>query len=122
MRKTLPAKLKPRTKAAVLEAAVANIDQYKSAAQTEIRFRPGQTALSKQAKDALDELVAQLKEQRGYICLAVLPLNLGAPRAMSHSREWLQQRSYRASFFSKLISTRVWLVPLPSVTLPKPIA
>jgi outer membrane protein OmpA-like peptidoglycan-associated protein len=49
------------------EKVVENLDQYKSGAQTEIRFRPGQTVLSKQAKDALDELAAPLKSQRGYI-------------------------------------------------------
>ncbi len=49
------------------ETVVGNIDQYKSGAQTEIRFRPGQTVLSKQAKDALDELAAQVKGQHGYI-------------------------------------------------------
>ena len=32
-----------------------------------LRFRPGQTVLSKQAKDALDDLAAQVKSQRGYI-------------------------------------------------------
>lgn len=49
------------------ETVVANLDQYKPGQQTEIRFRPGQTVLSKQAKDALDEMAAQLKDQRGYI-------------------------------------------------------
>lgn len=49
------------------EKIVANIDQYKSGAQTEIRFRPGQTVLSKEAKDALDEMAGQLKNQHGYI-------------------------------------------------------
>jgi outer membrane protein OmpA-like peptidoglycan-associated protein len=49
------------------EKAFGSIDQYKTGAQTEIRFRPGQTVLSKQAKDALDEMAAQLKNQRGYI-------------------------------------------------------
>jgi outer membrane protein OmpA-like peptidoglycan-associated protein len=49
------------------ETVVGNIDQYKSGAQTEIRFRPGQTVLSKQAKDALDELAGQVKGQHGYI-------------------------------------------------------
>ena len=42
-------------------------DKYKSSTQTEIRFRHGQTALSKTAKDALDELATQLKDQHGYI-------------------------------------------------------
>lgn len=49
------------------EKMVGNIDQYKAGAQTDIRFRPGQTVLSKEAKDALDEMAAPLKNQRGYI-------------------------------------------------------
>jgi outer membrane protein OmpA-like peptidoglycan-associated protein len=49
------------------EKVVGNIDQYTPGSQTEIRFRPGQTVLSKQAKDALDEMANQLKNQRGYI-------------------------------------------------------
>ena len=44
-----------------------NIDQYKASNQTEIRFRPGQTVLSKNAKDALDEMASGVKGQRGYI-------------------------------------------------------
>jgi outer membrane protein OmpA-like peptidoglycan-associated protein len=46
---------------------VGNIDQYKDGAQTEIRFRPGQTVLSKAAKDALDQMAGSLKDQRSYI-------------------------------------------------------
>ena len=49
------------------EQMVGNIDQYKAGAQTEIRFRPGQTILSKKAKDALDEMAASLKDQLSYI-------------------------------------------------------
>jgi outer membrane protein OmpA-like peptidoglycan-associated protein len=49
------------------EKVVGSIDQYKAGAQTEIRFRPGQTVLSKPAKDALDEMAGQLKNQHGYI-------------------------------------------------------
>ena len=55
------------TRLSTVETVVGNIDQYKSAPQTEIRFRPGQTVLSKQAKNALDEIAAQLKNQHGYI-------------------------------------------------------
>jgi outer membrane protein OmpA-like peptidoglycan-associated protein len=50
-----------------VETVVGSIDQYKAGQQTEIRFRPGQTVLSKQAKDALDEMAGQLKDKRGYI-------------------------------------------------------
>jgi outer membrane protein OmpA-like peptidoglycan-associated protein len=50
-----------------VEGVVSNIDQYKSTNQTEIRFRPGQTVLSKNAKSALDDIATPLKGQRGYI-------------------------------------------------------
>lgn len=49
------------------EQVVSNIDQYHGAAQTEIRFRPGQTVLSKQAKDALDQMASPLKDQHSYV-------------------------------------------------------
>jgi outer membrane protein OmpA-like peptidoglycan-associated protein len=49
------------------EKMVGSLDQYKSGSQTEIRFRAGQTMLSKQAKDALDDMAAGLKDQRSYI-------------------------------------------------------
>ncbi len=55
------------TRLATDESMIGNIDRYQSGAQTEIRFRPGQTELSKQAKDALDEMAGSLKNQRGYI-------------------------------------------------------
>ena len=50
-----------------VETVVGNIDQYKASNQTEIRFRAGQTALSKNAKDALDEMANTVKGQHGYI-------------------------------------------------------
>ncbi len=46
---------------------VSNLDQYRGTAQTEIRFRPGQTVLSKQAKDALDQMAAPLTNQHNYV-------------------------------------------------------
>jgi len=55
------------TRLGSIEQVVGNIDQYKPINQTEIRFRSGQTALSTNAKSALDELAAPLKNQRGYI-------------------------------------------------------
>jgi outer membrane protein OmpA-like peptidoglycan-associated protein len=55
------------TRASTVETSVGNIDQYKSAPLTEIRFHAGQTVLSKQAKNALDEIATQLKNQHGYI-------------------------------------------------------
>jgi outer membrane protein OmpA-like peptidoglycan-associated protein len=55
------------TRVQTVETVVSNIDQYKAQNQTEIRFRAGQTALSKNAKDALDQMAGNLKGQRGYI-------------------------------------------------------
>jgi outer membrane protein OmpA-like peptidoglycan-associated protein len=49
------------------EQMVASLDQYKGSAQTEIRFRPGQTVLSKSAKDALDQMAGSLKDQHSYV-------------------------------------------------------
>ena len=50
-----------------VERTVNNLDQYKGTAQTEIRFHPGQTVLSKSAKDALDQMADPLKGQQSYI-------------------------------------------------------
>ncbi|MGH9544501.1 MAG: OmpA family protein [Terriglobales bacterium] len=55
------------TRLTTVEQVVGNIDQYKASTQTEIRFRPGQSVLSKNAKSALDDMATPLKEQRGYI-------------------------------------------------------
>jgi outer membrane protein OmpA-like peptidoglycan-associated protein len=55
------------TRLTTVEQVVGNIDQYKATTQTEIRFRPGQSVLSKKAKEALDDMATPLKGQRGYI-------------------------------------------------------
>jgi len=55
------------TRVGSAEQMVGNLDQYKGTSQTEIRFRPGQTVLSKNAKDALDEVATPLKGQHSYI-------------------------------------------------------
>ena len=55
------------TRIATVEDTVSKIDQYQHITQAEIRFRPGQGALSKNAKDALDQMATSLKNQKGYI-------------------------------------------------------
>jgi outer membrane protein OmpA-like peptidoglycan-associated protein len=55
------------TRLTTVEQVVGNIDQYKATNVTEIRFRPGESVLSKNAKSALDDLATPLKDQRGYI-------------------------------------------------------
>lgn len=55
------------TRLSTAEHVVGNIDQYKAGAQTEIQFRPGQSVLSKTAKDALDQMAGPLKDQHNYV-------------------------------------------------------
>ena len=55
------------TRLTTVEGVVGNIDQYQPASQTEIRFRPGHTALGTSSKQALDDMTANLKDQKGYI-------------------------------------------------------
>lgn len=50
-----------------VEQVVGNIDQYQASSQTEIRFRPGHTVLGTSSKQALDDMTANLKDQKGYI-------------------------------------------------------
>lgn len=54
-------------KTAQLGQTVANLDQYHPLTNTDINFRPGQTALNQKAKDALDQVVTQLQGQKGYV-------------------------------------------------------
>jgi outer membrane protein OmpA-like peptidoglycan-associated protein len=46
---------------------VQNLDQYQNASQVEIRFRPGAATLSKNAREALDQLAETMKDQKGYV-------------------------------------------------------
>jgi outer membrane protein OmpA-like peptidoglycan-associated protein len=46
---------------------VENLDQYESANQLEIRFRPGATALSKSSKEALDQMAESMKNEKGCL-------------------------------------------------------
>ena len=50
-----------------VEQTVSKLDQYQPVTQAEIRFRSGQTALSQNAKEALDQIASSLKGQKGYI-------------------------------------------------------
>jgi len=47
--------------------AVTKLDQYQPVTQAEIRFRPGQAVLSKNAKEALDQMATSLKDQKGFV-------------------------------------------------------
>jgi len=50
-----------------VQQAVANLDQYQSVTDTEILLHPGQTVLSKKAKDALDQMADSSKNLKAYL-------------------------------------------------------
>jgi outer membrane protein OmpA-like peptidoglycan-associated protein len=78
------------TRVISVESTVAKLDQYQAVTQAEIRFRPGQAVLSKNAKDALDQIAASLKGQKGYI-LEVQGFSPGTGgTAIENSREMAQ--------------------------------
>jgi len=73
-----------------VEQTVSKLDQYQTVTQAEIRFRPGQASLSKNAKEALDQMAATLKNQKGYI-LEVQGFSPGSgSAAISNSRDMAQ--------------------------------
>ncbi|HMF92082.1 MAG TPA: OmpA family protein [Candidatus Angelobacter sp.] len=73
-----------------VEQTVSKLDQYQTVTQAEIRFRPGQASLSKNAKEALDQMAATLKNQKGYI-LEVQGFSPGSgSAAISSSRDMAQ--------------------------------
>jgi outer membrane protein OmpA-like peptidoglycan-associated protein len=55
------------TRLDTVQQTIGTLDQYQPVSDTEIRFRPGQQALSTKAKEALDQLAEQMKNQRGTI-------------------------------------------------------
>ncbi|HYX54194.1 MAG TPA: OmpA family protein [Candidatus Limnocylindrales bacterium] len=55
------------TRIGSVEQTVSKLDQYTPVTQAEIRFRPGQSALSNNAKEALDQIATSLKGQKGFI-------------------------------------------------------
>jgi outer membrane protein OmpA-like peptidoglycan-associated protein len=78
------------TRIATVEDTVSKIDQYQPITQAEIRFRAGQSALSKNAKDALDQMATSLKNQKGYI-VEVQGFSPGnGTAAIENSREMAQ--------------------------------
>jgi len=73
-----------------VETVVGNLDQYTPATQVELRFVPGQLALSKKAKDAIDDMATQLKDKKGYV-VEVQGFSSGkGPEAIRNSQQMAQ--------------------------------
>jgi len=109
------------TRIQTVENVVGNIDQYKASNQTEIRFKPGQTVLSKNAKDALDEMATTVKGQRGYI-IEVQGFSSGKGQAAIATSQKMAESVVRYLVLNHEIPVyRIYLVgmgnaPAPSAT------
>ncbi len=78
------------TRITSVENTVSKLDQYQPVTQAEIRFRPGQAVLSKNSKEALDQMAMTLKDQKGYI-LEVQGFSSGSGSgAIENSRQMAQ--------------------------------
>lgn len=69
-----------------VQQVVGNIDQYHPATETEIRYRSGQTALSVKDKQALDDMTANLQNEKGYL-IEVQGFSTGAGQAGVHNSQ-----------------------------------
>jgi outer membrane protein OmpA-like peptidoglycan-associated protein len=106
------------TRIAGVEQTVSKLDQYQPVTQAEIRFRPGQTILSKNAKEALDEMASSLKSQRGYI-LEVQGFSPGAGvSAIENSREMAQMVVRYLVLNHEIPVYRIYTVGMGNAPLP----
>jgi len=106
------------TRVQTVETVVSNIDQYKASNQTEIRFRPGQTVLSKNAKDALDQMATSVKGQRGYI-IEVQGFSSGKGQTAITNSQKMAESVVRYFVLSHDIPVyRIYLVGMGNAPLP----
>ena len=106
------------TRLSNVEKVVTNIDQYQPTTQTEIRFKPGQTVLSKNAKAALDEMATPLKNQRGYV-VEVQGFSSGHGQAAIQTSQKMAESVVRYLVLNHDIPVyRIYLVGMGNAPLP----
>jgi outer membrane protein OmpA-like peptidoglycan-associated protein len=82
------------TRLNTVEQVVDNIDQFQPVTQAEIHFKAGQMALSRKAKQALDEMATPLKDQKGYI-IEVQGFSPGSGQAAIQNSQQMAQSVVR---------------------------
>jgi outer membrane protein OmpA-like peptidoglycan-associated protein len=106
------------TRIASVEQTVNKLDQYEPVTAAEIRFRPGQAILSKNAKEALDEMASSLKSQKGYI-LEVQGFSPGSGvSAIENSREMAQMVVRYLVLNHEIPVYRIYTVGMGNAPLP----
>jgi outer membrane protein OmpA-like peptidoglycan-associated protein len=107
-----------QTKITSVETTVSKLDQYEPVTQAEIRFRSGQSLLSKNAKEALDGIASTLKSQKGYI-LEVQGFSPGSGVAAIESSREMAQMVVRYLVLNHEIPVyRIYTVGMGNAPLP----
>jgi len=106
------------TRLTTVEQVVGNMDQYHPVTQADLHFRPGQTVLSKKAKDTLDEMADTVKSQKGYL-LEVQGFSAGKGQAAIENSQRLAQSVARYLVLNHDIPVyRIYLVGMGNAPLP----
>jgi outer membrane protein OmpA-like peptidoglycan-associated protein len=106
------------TRLNTVEQVVTNIDQYQPTTQTEILFKSGQTVLSQNAKNALDEMATPLKDQRGYV-VEVQGFSSGHGQvAISNSQKMAESVVRYLALNHDIPIYRIYLVGMGNAPLP----
>lgn len=103
------------TRLSTLESTVAGMDEYRCTTQTEIRFRPGQTELSKGAKYALGQLAVQVKDQPNSIVEVRGFASGQGQAAISNSRELADSVVRYMVFNQEIPAHRIYVVGMGNV-------
>lgn len=106
------------TRLQTVEQVVGAIDQYQTVSQTEIRFRPGQMALSSKAKTALDGMATPLGEQKGYL-IEVEGFSPGSGRAALENSQHMAESVVRYLVLNHEIPVyRIFVLGMGNAPLP----
>jgi outer membrane protein OmpA-like peptidoglycan-associated protein len=108
------------TRLNTVESVVGNIDQYQSVTEADIHFRAGQTTLSKNAKDALDQMADTVKNQKGYI-VQVQGYSSGKGQAAIENSRNMAQSVVRYLVINHQIPVyRIYLLGMGNAPAPAP--
>ncbi len=103
-----------------VEQVVGNIDQYQPATQTEIRYRAGQTALSAKAKQAIDDMTVNLKDQKGYIIEVQGFSASGGPAGIQNSQAMANSVVRYLVVNNQIPVYRIFVMGMGNARLPAP--
>ena len=106
------------TRLNTVEQVVGNLDSYHPVTEAEIRLKPGQVALTRKAKDALDEVAKSVEGQKGYI-IEVQGFSSGKGQAAIQNSQHMAQSVVRYLVLNHEIPVyRIYLLGLGNTPRP----